>query len=116
MSILYSKLHDFNKRKTYETIENDIKNKYKITNILDDEDGECLYQICETLLIDYNHKLSNYEAYIEKGMNARLLMELRNTSLQRLTEDEFKQFDNCNTPLDVVNKRAKIMRSHGNYT
>jgi hypothetical protein len=110
MSIVYSKLHDFSKRKTYSSIEKDIKKKYKIINIYNDDEEECLYEICDTLFMDYKHKLANYEAYIEKGMNARLLMELRNTALQRLTEEEFKQFDNCKSPMEVVNIRSKVMR------
>jgi hypothetical protein len=110
MSIIASKVHDFSKHVEFSKIENDIKKKYKITNILEDEDGYTLYVLCGTIYVDYINKIANYEAYIEKGMDARMLMELRNNAIQRLTDEEFSEFDECKTPMEVVNKRAKVMR------
>lgn len=111
MTIKTDILHDFSKKKTYNDIEKEIVKKYKITNIRTDcYEDEALYIICDTLYIDYKYKLANYEAYIQKGMNARLLMELRNTMIQRLTDEEIHKFDNCTSPLEVVHIREKVMR------
>ena len=108
-------VHDFSKKKTYENIEDGIVKKYKIKNLIrEPEDDDFLYIVCNTLYYDYIDGLANYESYIKRGMDLRLLMELRNTAIQSLTDAEFKQFDDCNTPLEVVNKRAKVMHRFAN--
>ena len=108
-------VHDFSKKKTYENIEDDIVKKYKIKNLIrEPEDDDFLYIVCDTLYYDYIGGLANYESYIKRGMDLRLLMELRNTAIQNLTDDEFKQFNDCNTPLEVVNKRATAMHRFAN--
>ena len=56
---------DFTKEKTYSEIENDIRNKYKITNIGIDEEDNPLYEICEALCYDYEYKLANYEVILK---------------------------------------------------
>ncbi len=106
-----SLLKDFTKEKTYQEIENEILNKYKITNIGTDEDDNPLYEICEILCYDYEYKLANYEGYIEVGMNARLLMELRNSVILPYpygdVNDYYNLFKKCKSPMEVVNIRAK---------
>ena len=114
MGIDINLVHDFSKSLSYDEVENDILNKYRIKNILRDEDDNMLYTICVTLLQDYEYRLANYKAYIGVGMNLRLLMELRNTAIQKLTNEELKQFDDCHTPLEVVNRRAKVMHRFAN--
>lgn len=54
-----------------------MESKYKITNVAQYDDEDALYAICEALYDDYTNKMANYESYVEVGMNARIMMELR---------------------------------------
>lgn len=107
-------VHDCRKKITYQEVEDDVR-KFGITNILDDEDEDSLYDICEALYQDYTIRNTNYKAYIEKGMNARILMELRKSALLPFTYQEnadkfFKPFDNCKTVEDVKKVRRYLIK------
>ena len=108
-----SKLRDFKKRKTYEMVEEDVRVKYGITNIEDDFEEEALYYICNALYEDYITQRANYEAYIEKGMNARMLMELRKSAVIPKAEnlyDFYEMHHSCNNWQDVKGLRAEYFK------
>lgn len=71
----------FTKKKTLNKVIKDLVEKYKITNIYDDEIGRCCWLIANALYNDYIIGRANYEAYIEVGMDARMLMELRKSAV-----------------------------------
>lgn len=110
-----SKLRNFSKKKTFKSIYKDIEERYKITNICDD-DGESLYYLCATLLEDYNMKRANYESYIEVGMNARFMMELRRNAILIMgegLEDFYEKHRYCETLEDIKNLRIEYLK-HAN--
>lgn len=97
-----TKLRDFSKKKTVKSIYNDLTKKYKLTNILEaDEDYDYAYILAEALFDDYEMQLANYEAYIEKEMNARLFMELRKSAVLNINPSEFYFYTDHNK-LDTV--------------
>lgn len=107
---------NFSKKKTMESVLDDVLNKYKITNILDDEDGEASWYICKALYDDYEIGRANYEAYIEEGMNARMLMELRKSAVFFVSEDGNKYFYTglgvCETWQEVREFRKKYFQQY----
>ena len=108
-----TKLRDYSKRKTFNKVKSDIVEKYKITNIDDDYDQESLYYICKALYDDYTLQRANYEAYIEKGMNARMMMELRKSAVIPMSEELFDFYDmhkTCETVEDVKELRTKYFK------
>ena len=119
-----SLVKDFSKKKEFTDVCNDIENKYKITNILDD-DGESAYYLAEVLFDDYEVKRCNYEAYIEEGMDARMLMELRKSAVFFIADGDDTYFytglKDCNTWQEVrqfrINFFKRIMKNRiGNIT
>lgn len=113
MHINIGKLHDYSKKKTYEDVLNDIVYKYQITNILQDDDNEALSCIVEQLYDDYFLERANYEAYIEKGMDARVFMELRKSAtilMDKSLYDFYRLHDNCKTVLDIKKHRCKYLK------
>ena len=110
----FNKIRDFSKPLTYKEVKNDIVNVYKITNILDDFEGEALYCICEALLDDYNIGRCNYKSYIEKGIDARLLMELRKSAVFYFPDrlDFYTGHAKCNTWREVRQFRKEYISSY----
>lgn len=109
-----TKLRDFSlgKSVTVDTVAEEFRNIYKITNIgTIDFEFQC---ICWQLADDYANERANYKTYIEKGMNARLLMELRNSAILPLGE-QYNYFytDHCkfNTPEEIRAYRDKFISS-----
>lgn len=91
-----NKLYDFSEPVTLENIADEFRDIYKITNIGDiDFEFHC---ICEQLADDYANKRANYKAYIEKGMNARILTELRNSAILPV-EDSLTYFYGAHSTL-----------------
>lgn len=107
------KFRDFTRDLTVDDVIRDIRDKYKITNINDD-DGESLWYICKALYDDFRLKRVNYMAFIEKDMDARMLMELRRSAVIQYTTDPlsldyYRSFRKCETPDDVIKNRTKII-------
>lgn len=99
-------VHECKKKITYEFVQDEVVNKYHITNIMEDEDDEALYEICNALYEDYTIRNTNYHAYIEDGMNARVLMELRKSALFPFDSKEkanvfFRSYADCDTVEDI---------------
>ena len=95
-----SKLFDFSSKKTIDSIYYDLENVYKITNVMKYDDEDALYVICEALYRDYANRLANYESYLEFGMNARIMMELRKSAVFPVGErylDFFREHNSCET-------------------
>lgn len=99
------KIKDFSKKKSFKRIEKDLVEKYKITNINDDW-GESLYYITEALRQDYENHWANYEGYIEEGMNARVLMELRKSAILPI-DPEWREFYTGHCTLETVQEIKK---------
>ena len=74
--IEYNKLFDFSEDIDFDYIYKDITKIYKLKNI-DYEYEDAMNVIINTLLDDYDKCRINYKAFIEKGMDARVLFELR---------------------------------------
>lgn len=72
--------NDYSKKLALKDIVKDIRD-YGITNIRQDDDNESLYVLADTLLGDYNMRRANYKAYITRGIDARVLMELRKSAV-----------------------------------
>lgn len=106
-------LRDYSKPLTLDDVYNDVENIYNITNIFDDEDYECLTAICNALYTDYTVQRANYHAYIERGMNARMLMELRKSAVIPMDEelfDFYTKHSSCETYTDVKNFRSDYLK------
>lgn len=107
---------------TYEEVWHDLSEVYHITNIYNDwEANEGGYlggiEISKALADDYNYRRCNYKSYIRRGMNARLLMELRISAMIPMDNQGFYQmFDTCTTYKEVKDKRIKYFREVLNIT
>lgn len=111
-------VRDFRKKLTIERVILDLKDKYAIENILDDES---LVYLSQALYDDYVLKRANYKSYIEKGMDARLLMELRKSAILPAsleTEVEFyTDLAKCNTWQEVRGYRERYFQGiNSEYT
>lgn len=98
---------------TVDSIFDDLDN-YEICGYAD-EDSQ--YYIAEGLFDDYALQRSNYKSYIEKGLKARMLMELRLSSLFRYEGDLSKFWEEhrtLETPQDVIDLRIKYGRRYLN--
>lgn len=116
----YKLVHDCTKPKAFSDVFSEIKTKYEIKNIKEDADWESLFYICRGLYEDYTKRNTNYEAYIEKGMDARLLMELRKSALfpftdKKCEEEFFNAYRTCETVDDVKNVRISQVREKSEY-
>lgn len=114
------KLHIFNKKITVQDILVDIMDNYKLTNVEDRldfedkvyEDIENWYYIAEALQSDIELERANYKAYIEKNMDARLLMELRKSAILPMGKELYDFYglhSKCETAEDVKNLRIKYL-------
>ena len=105
-----NKIYDFSKKKTFDDVISDIK-KHKICNI--DEDEESIYYISLELYNDYILQRANYESYIEEGMDARIMMELRKSAILPLEksarENFYKSHQSCKTIEEIKNIRKSII-------
>lgn len=87
-----TKLRDFSQEVTADSVWQDLID-YGITNIIDDE-GESLWLIAKTLNEDYQIHRANYKSYIERGMNLRMLMELRKSAILPVAEQDYWFYTN----------------------
>lgn len=113
----YNKVRDFSKEKCWDDVYDDILENYRVTNICDD-DYESATILANVLYYDYENKMVNYEAYIEKGMNARMLAELRNSALILLDKnsmDYYKGHNSLNTWQEVREFRTKYIHNLNKY-
>lgn len=98
----FSLVRDFSKKKKFADVYNDLKSEYRVTNVLNDDALHC---IAKALYKDYRIQRCNYESYIEDGMDARLLMELRKSSVFYVGEGSDTYFytglKDCNTWQEV---------------
>ena len=106
------KLRDFRSNKTWGDVWNDLNYTYKIINVYDDDEESMTY-LCNALYQDYEMQLANYEAYIEKGIDARILMELRKSAV--LWWDEsfnsfYAEHKYCETVEDIKQVRIKYLK------
>ena len=108
-----TRFHDFKKNKSFDDILTDVEDKYKISNICNDG-GESLYYIADALYFDYKNQTANYEAYIEKGMDARVLMELRKSAIIPLDTDLYDfhtEHCSCSTISEIKEHRIKWLKN-----
>lgn len=108
--IKYPEVYEFNDEVSVESISNELKER-GITNIFDDGDGESLWELSKALYTDYILKRSNYKAFIEDGMNIRMLMELRKSALLPFGESNkyvYEEHRNAETVEDVKNIRINF--------
>lgn len=111
-----SKLFDFSSKKTVDSIYHDLENVYKITNVMQYDDEDALYVICEALYRDYVNELANYESYVEFGMDARIMMELRKSAVFPVGEkylDFFREHNSCETVDDIKGMRIDFITKIG---
>ena len=108
-------LRQFDKSITESDIIKDLTINYDIQNIYRDCDGDLEYVIylADALKEDIDMERANYKAYIEKGMNARILMELRKTAILPIAESDYlfyKEHCKCETVDDIKNKRIQYLK------
>lgn len=116
-----SKIKQFNRNITVNDVIDDIE-KYGITGFYSfDTDAdlkvpEAKYYIADALYSDYIQKRANYEAYIEEGMTARMLMTLRLSSLFDFDEDTnlkfWREHRSIDTPEEAIALRIEYGRWH----
>ena len=111
-------VRDFSKNFVIEDIILDLKDNYKITNIMDDES---IVYLSEALFDDYQLKRANYKSYIEWGMDARLLMELRKSAILpanlEFESNFYTDLASLNTWREVRKYRETyFQRINGEYT
>lgn len=106
------KLFDFSEKGVgAQSIYDDLQ-RLKITNIIDEY---YMMTLAEYLESDYYNKRANYKAYIEGGMNARILMNLRKSALIHvegsvLFPDFYIDHCKCETVQDIRNLRIKYLK------
>lgn len=106
-----TRLRDFSQEVTAESVLADL-HSYEITNIRDDGDDECIWFIAETLQDDYLTQRANYKSYIERGMNLRMLMELRKSAILPMAEHNYwfyTNHKNAETVQDVKQLRIDFL-------
>ena len=113
-----SRLYDFSEKLTFDDVSADF-DKYHIHNILDEDNPEPFwvyeeyrYYLEEALWDDYQLGRINYRAYIEEGMDARFMMELRKSALLRIEGCPafYSDHSKCETVDDIRNLRLKYPR------
>ncbi len=105
-------LHDFKKQKTLDDVITDIMDIYKIQNISND-DNESVYYICKALYDDYAMQRANYTSYIEKEMDARVLMELRKSAVLPMDIDLYDFYSKhceCENQADIKQFRTQYLK------
>lgn len=96
--------------------------KYRIHNIMceNEEDSfskadylEYRGYLADALYMDYMKRGVNYHAYIEEGMNARFMMELRKSALLRLDDNlshYYADYADCETVEDIKRLRIECLK------
>jgi hypothetical protein len=113
MVISFKKLRDFSEEMTMDTVIDDLVKNYTIKNICDD-DGESVCYLAEALLEDYTTSKANYKAYIEKDMDARLLMEIRKSAVIPFGEqftDFYEKHSTLKTAKEVKEFRTQYIHA-----
>lgn len=108
-------LRHFDKSVTESDVIKDLTVNYNIQNIYREFDGDLEYVIilADMLKEDIEMERANYKAYIEKDMNARILVELRKTAILPIGECDYwfyKEHCTCETVEDIRNKRIKYLK------
>lgn len=101
---------NFSRVMTFDIVHDDLKINYGIKNIAN---YESLCFLAQTLLEDYQERRANYKSYIERGMDARMLMELRKSAVLPMSKTMFNFYSShskCNTVQDVKNLRIQKLR------
>lgn len=90
----------------------DLHDVYKITNLAWNVEGVGHY-FTEQFYKDYEYHMANYKAYIQPGMDARMLMEIRKSMVLGF-EDKiyYEAFDGCKTANDVIEARKAILNRY----
>lgn len=92
------------------SIYRDLFRKYKITNVVDDVAARSW--LVSALKFDLDKRLANYRAYIEPGMDARRLFELRKSMIiptgERLA-DFYGRSIRCKTVEGVIKERVDLL-------
>lgn len=93
--------------------------KYHIHNIVCEGDEEARFyyidyrtDLEDALYMDYMKRGVNYHAYIEEGMDARILMELRKCALIRLgpgLDQYYELYGDCETIEDIRRLRIECV-------
>lgn len=111
-NIKIEQLQEYENIITLDDVIEDISENYKITNIADDN-NESLYYLSKALYDDYVMRRANYKAYIEKDMDARLLMEIRKSVILPMDKelyDFYEMHSNCNNAEQVKGIRKKFLK------
>lgn len=105
-------VHDYSQDIDFDTVIDEVIDTYTIKNIFDD-DGESVYYLSQALYEDYITQRANYRAYIEKDMDARVLMELRKSAVLPMAEDSYDFYTGhktCNTVADIKAFRTQYLK------
>lgn len=110
----YEQLYNFDRHieRAYE-IRKELK-LYNITGLAHDKETSLIY-IADALFSDYVLHRANYRAYLEEGLTARMLMELRLNAILPFTGEcltYYTEHNTAETPNDVINIRKKYLRRH----
>lgn len=110
------KVFDFSEKIDYDTIYEDLTEVYKVKN-LDYEYEDAVDLLICTLLDDYESKRVNYKAFIEDGIDARILFELRRNAFVKMpdniTEAEYcREHNNCETIEQLKELRLKTIKRY----
>lgn len=116
-----AKLYDFSEDLTFDDVSADF-GKYHIHNIagettyemdFDFDYEEYRYYLEEALWDDYKTRRINYRAYLEDGMDARIMMELRKSALLRIDDcpSFYSKHSECETVDDIKSLRLKYLKS-----
>lgn len=103
-------LHDF----TEDNIEmRDMVQKYKLSNVWDSEDDHsAIDKLNETFYRDYACKLANPKSYLKEGMDARLAVELRKSSVLYIDDYFFEAHLEGWTWEEIKLYRSEFLRPH----
>lgn len=102
-------VHNFDKAITYDELYDEVQ-----TNVIGivDDDEESLTYICNALWDDLQTQRANYKAYIEPGITARILMELRKSAMLPMASDLtdfYSLHASCETYKDVHQFRKRYL-------
>lgn len=106
-----TKLKDFSDVKKLDAydIVDELYDVYDIQNV---DDEMAMYDIACALYDDIKFERANFRAYVEKGMNARLMMELRKSAIVPLSEESYYFYTNhctCETVEDIKKLRKEFI-------
>ena len=107
------KLYDFSEVLSLEDVFKDITIKYNVTN-LNYADEDSMFLLIGTLYSDYENHYINYRAFIEKGIDARLLFELRRNAFLKMPDMALfcNKHKNFNTVNEVISFRKQAIKTY----